>query len=781
MSILRNMAIKHKLISIIMLACVTGLVLAGAAFIGWEYRTFRNNMVKNLSTQAEMIAENCKASLAFQDADDAKETLKALRVEPSIVFGCIYNKDNQLFATYYHYYAEIKVHPTKFQESGFSFKDGFLTVFKPIVLDGEIVGTVCLRSDMSPMYAMLKRNISIIIAVLLLSSLVAFLMSSRLQKVISEPILSLSKVAKAVSEEKDYSTRAVKQSNDEVGLLIGSFNEMLEQIQQRDTELVDAKEKLEVRVDERTAELTIANKQLTREIDIRKKAEEALRESETRLNIVLNSILTGVVIIDAETHVIVDANPLATKIIGLPKEEIIGKVCHKFICPAEKDRCPISDLGQTVDKSERVLIKGDSKEIPILKTVTPTSWKGHRYFVESFVDITERKRAEEQLRKAEEKYRTQFEGALDAIFVADAETGIIIDCNPAATKLVEQKKSELVGKSQRILHPPEKIEGEFSDTFKQHLGEKQGQTLETQIITKTGEIKDVAIKASLIEVGGKKLMQGIFRDITDRKKAEQALKNLNEKLIQSNQQLQEFTYIASHDLREPTRKITSFGQLLAGSLAEKLNDDERENLNFMIDGADRMQQMIEALLLYSRVTTKGVQFEQLDLNEIIEQLKGLELAVKLEETNGTISVPEPLPAVKGDATQIRQLLQNLISNALKYHKKDALPEVTIRARKEDNGMVRVEVQDNGIGIKREQCNKLFVMFRRLHSKDEYEGTGIGLAVCKRIIERHRGEIGIESTYGQGSTFWFTLPTLGGVQKQQNEPVLDFAKPENNHN
>jgi len=658
MSILRNMAIKHKLISIIMLACVTGLVLAGAAFIGWEYSTFRNNMVQNLSTQAEMIAENCKASLAFQDADDAKETLRALRVNPSIVFGCIYSKDNKLFATYYRYYAEIKVHPTKFQESGFSFRDGFLTVFKPIVLDGEIVGTVCLRSNMSPMYAMLKRNIIIIIAVLLLSSLVAFLMSSRLQKVISGPILSLAEVAKAVSEKKDYSTRAVKQSNDEVGLLIGAFNEMLEQIQQRDTELVDAKEKLEVRVEERTAELTTANKQLTQEIDIRKKAEE-------------------------------------------------------------------------------------------------------------------------KLRKAEEKYRTQFEGAIDAIFVADAETGIIVDCNPAATRLVEREKSELIGQHQRILHPPERIEGEFSDTFIKHLTEEQGQTLETQVITKNGELKDIAIKASLIEVGGKKLLQGLFRDITDRKKVEQALKDLNEKLIQSNQQLQEFTYIASHDLREPTRKITSFGQLLAGSLAEKLNDDERENLNFMIDGADRMQQMIEALLLYSRVTTKGVHFEQLDVNEIIQQLKELELAVRLEETKGTISVPEPLPAVKGDATQIRQLLQNLISNALKYHKKDTLPEVTIRAHKEDKGMVRVEVQDNGIGIKREQHNKLFVMFRRLHSRDEYEGTGIGLAVCKRIIERHGGEIGIESTYGQGSTFWFTLPALGSVQEQQSEPALVFAKSESN--
>ena len=646
MTVLRNMAIKHKLILIIMLACITGLVLAGTAFIGWEYNTFRNSMAGNLSTQAEMIAENCKASLAFQDAEDAKETLRALRVDSSIVFGCVYTKDNKLFATYYRDYAKVEVHPQKPESSGFKFRDGFLTVHKPIVLDGEIIGSVCLRSDMSPMYAMLKRNTGIIIAVLFASSLGAFLMSSRLQNVISKPILSLAEVAKAVSEEKDYSTRAVKQSNDELGLLIDAFNEMLKQIQQRDTELVDAKEKLEIRVEERTAELTTANEQLTQEITVRKKAEE-------------------------------------------------------------------------------------------------------------------------QLRKAEEKYRTQFEGALDAIFVADAETGILIDCNPAATKLVGREKTELIGQSHTILHPAETVEGGFSKTFGQHLKEKQGETLETQVITKDGQIKEVAIKASLIEVRGKKLIQGIFRDITIRKKAEQSLKDLNEKLIQSNQQLQEFTYIASHDLREPTRKITSFGQLLGETLADKLSDDERENLNFMIDGADRMQQMIEALLAYSRVTTKGIQFEQLDLNEIVEQLKTLELAVKLEETNGTISVPEPLPAVEGDSTQMRQLLQNLISNGLKYHKKDTLPEVTIRARKQDNGMVRVEVKDNGIGIEKEQHGNLFVMFRRLHSKDEYEGTGIGLAVCKRIIERHGGEIGVDSIYGQGSTFWFTLPASASVQKKKD--------------
>lgn len=175
MFILRNMSIKRKLICIIMLACITGLVLAGTAFIGWEQSTFRNSIVQNLSTQAEMTAENCRAALAFQDAEDAKRILQALHVEPSIVFGCVYTKDNKPFAAYYGDYAEIKVHPYKFQESGFNFDGEFLTVFKPIVLDGETIGTVCLRSNLNPMYAMLKRSIGVIIIVLFLSSFVAFL------------------------------------------------------------------------------------------------------------------------------------------------------------------------------------------------------------------------------------------------------------------------------------------------------------------------------------------------------------------------------------------------------------------------------------------------------------------------------------------------------------------------------------------------------------------------------------------------------------------------------
>jgi len=269
-----------------------------------------------------------------------------------------------------------------------------------------------------------------------------------------------------------------------------------------------------------------------------------------------------------------------------------------------------------------------------------------------------------------------------------------------------------------------------------------------------------------------------IKEAAIQKTDEDTIQEINEKLIKSKQELEQFTYIASHDLREPIRKIKSFGKLLAQSLNDKLNDDERENFHYMIDGANRMEQMIEALLTYTRISTKGAEYEHLDLNEVVEQLKSAEYAVILEETKGTILVPEPLPAVNGDPAKVRQLMQYLISNALKYHKKDTPPEVIIRANILDNRMVRVEVQDNGIGIESEQCDKVFVMFRRLHSREEYEGVGIGLSVCKKIVERHGGEIGVESTYEQGSSFWFTLPASISVQEQQSEPALFSSMPDN---
>ncbi|HSV26707.1 MAG TPA: ATP-binding protein, partial [Sedimentisphaerales bacterium] len=259
--------------------------------------------------------------------------------------------------------------------------------------------------------------------------------------------------------------------------------------------------------------------------------------------------------------------------------------------------------------------------------------------------------------------------------------------------------------------------------------------------------------------------QALTAEVHSRKEAQMRLVNMNkdlaraiEKLEQSNEQLQEFAYVASHDLREPLRKISSFGRLLQDSLHDKFTEDDRENFEFMIDGAHRMQQMIEALLTYSRVTTHGAEFRPVDLNLIVEQLRSLELAAKLEDIPGSsIEVPEPLPVVFGDPVQIRQLMQNLIANGMKYQARGSIPKIIVRALKTEDNLCRIEIEDNGIGIKEEYYSTVFTMFRRLHSRSEYEGAGIGLAVCKRIVERHNGKIGLTSTVGKGSTFWFTVP------------------------
>jgi light-regulated signal transduction histidine kinase (bacteriophytochrome) len=249
------------------------------------------------------------------------------------------------------------------------------------------------------------------------------------------------------------------------------------------------------------------------------------------------------------------------------------------------------------------------------------------------------------------------------------------------------------------------------------------------------------------------------------------------KLEEANQELKNFVYIASHDLREPLRKISAFGAMLQKSLTGKITGDDAENLNFMIDGATRMTKMIEGLLAYSRVSTKTHSAEKVNLNNIVEQLGQLELSVLLEEKHTTLDVPRPLPAVEVDPVQIRQLMQNLIANGMKYQAKDkdVVPHITITSRPAADGMVRINVIDNGIGIAPEFQQAIFVMFKRLHTRNEYEGTGIGLAVCKKIVERHGGQIGVESELGKGSTFWFTVPQADENRvkepaKTDNEPV-----------
>jgi PAS domain S-box-containing protein len=255
------------------------------------------------------------------------------------------------------------------------------------------------------------------------------------------------------------------------------------------------------------------------------------------------------------------------------------------------------------------------------------------------------------------------------------------------------------------------------------------------------------------------------RDITDRKTAERQLRSYTAKLEQSNRELQEFAYVASHDLQEPLRKVQAFGDRLEKKYAAALSEEGRDYVNRMKNAAGRMQNLINDLLTFSRVATKTQPFQSINLKTITEEVVS-DLEVRIEQTGGKVEIGD-LPTLQADPLQMRQLLQNLIGNALKFHRAGDAPLVkvyaeTVTANDEmraaaDETFCRVVIADNGIGFDEKYLDRIFTVFQRLHGRMEYEGSGIGLAVCRKIVERHGGHINASSEEGKGATFFIDLP------------------------
>ena len=250
-----------------------------------------------------------------------------------------------------------------------------------------------------------------------------------------------------------------------------------------------------------------------------------------------------------------------------------------------------------------------------------------------------------------------------------------------------------------------------------------------------------------------RLFEQAQNEIRERKKAQKKLKQTAAELASSNKELEHFAYIASHDLQEPLRMVTSYVQLLTRRYGDRLDGSAHEFIDFAIDGASRMQKMINDLLVYSRVGTRGKPFMNIDSEDVLGQaLDNLKIALKESKAKVT---HDRLPEVKADETQLVQLFQNLISNALKFREKKKL-RIHISAEKNCQEWI-FSVRDNGIGIDSQHAERIFQIFQRLHNKKEYPGTGIGLAVCKRIVERHSGRIWVDSQPGKGTTFFFSIP------------------------
>jgi PAS domain S-box-containing protein len=341
----------------------------------------------------------------------------------------------------------------------------------------------------------------------------------------------------------------------------------------------------------------------------------------------------------------------------------------------------------------------------------------------------------------------------DALFVIDA-SGCIRVVNHAAHELLGFRDSDLLGRSiDRI----EQTSGDATISRTLHDLARRGPIRDQERLLRHVDGHAVNVSVSISPVSRPEQQEGavvIARDIRARKRADEELRLALTHLEQSNRELEDFAYVASHDLQEPLRKIQAFGDLLRSKHAEAMPEQARDYIERMQSAAKRMQILINDLLAFSRVTTKAQPFVRVDLAQIAaEVVKDLE--TRIHESGGRITVG-PMPVIEADPLQMRQLLQNLAGNALKFHRPDVPPVVDVRGEI-DGARCRITVADNGIGFEEKYAERIFTMFERLHARARYEGTGIGLSICRKIAERHGGEIRAYGRVDRGATFVVTLP------------------------
>lgn len=446
--------------------------------------------------------------------------------------------------------------------------------------------------------------------------------------------------------------------------------------------------------------------------------------------------------------------------LGYSRDEVIGRPSLDFLTPASREKAlnvglpRVRETGR-VDGIELQFVTRDGRVRDVMLSAIsdtgPEPWP--HLIVAGLQDVTER--------KLQEAARRESEDLLQRTGRVAGVGGWSLDVGSGTIRWTEETR-RIHGVSHDY-EPQLKTALDFYAPEARPLIQAAVETgmahgtpwdLELPLVRADGRRIWVRAVGAVEFTNGKPVrLVGALQDITERRLLDQRLTEKRQALARSNEDLERFAYVASHDLQEPLRMVTSYGQLLARRHADGLSAEGREFLHFMVDGGQRAQALIRDLLALARLDSEGrapvpVALEQV-LAEVLQPLR-----LKLQETCAIVT-HDALPTVNADPAQMRQLLSNLVGNALKFTGPRA-PQVHVGAQREP-GQWRISVQDNGIGIEAKFFERVFVMFQRLHLRSEHEGTGIGLALCKKIVERHGGHIGVESTPGEGTTFWFTLP------------------------
>jgi len=640
----RKISLRRKLTLVIMINTVMALCAAGIAFAEYGVYRFKELRLEDLNALANILGTNSTAPLAFKDPISAQDILRALAAKPHILSAAIYDRDGKPFAVYHRGESKVPYSAPPVESESSRFTSNRVLIFQAINFQGEKVGTVFLEGDTVEYKQLLVGYLLFFGLIVAAVSMGAFAMAGRLQRPISNPILELAWTTKMVTTSRDYSIRAGKHSEDEVGVLIDGFNEMLGQIQNRDTELRHAREDLERRVDERTLELE-------QEVADRQRAQEALRESEGRIRLLLDSTAEAIYGINREGKCTF-CNPATLRLLGHEKgDSLLDKDMHSAMhhtrpdgTPYPVEECQIFNSlhsGEGVHSDEEVFWRADGTSFPVEYWAFPIRKEGEAVgAVVTFLDITERKRAQAALLEAKE-----------------------------AAEAASRAKSEF-------------------------------------------------------------------------------LANM------------------SHEIRTPMNGIIGMTEL---ALDTTLTAEQRDYLNLVRSSADSLLRIINDILDFSKIEAGKLELEKTEfgIRDLLgETLKTLALRADKKTLEMLARVSPKVPAtLVGDPTRLRQLIVNLVGNAIKFTEEgNILVDVQLESIAGDEVRLHISVSDTGMGIPIEKQHMIFESFAQADGSTtrRFGGTGLGLTISRHLVELMGGHIWVESEIGKGSTFHFTCNLQQGT-------------------
>jgi PAS domain S-box-containing protein len=735
--------IKRRLSLVILLASLTVMLLTSAGFIISEVVASRRDLERNVRMAAQMIADQASSSLMYRDEADAREVLSSLRFVAHIESAALYNTNGLLFAYY-----PTNASPSRFPAAPPAFRKrlrgGILKWAEPVMQLDRRAGTLYIESNLGPVYERL--HVYAVIGTLVMSGslLVAYFLSNSLQKGISQPILQLAETARIISERHDYTVRARKLGEDEVGLLTDAFNHMLGQIQD---------------------------------------SEAALRDSAERLQLALQASQTGT----WDWHIQgnrMSCDPSMDHQFGLSAGQFEGTFEGFLRAIHPEDRPAVQQAVQRAIEQHQELnvelrVIWPDGSVHFLVNRGKALYNDHGQPVRMTgvsIEITERKRSEE----AHALMAAIVASSEDAIIGKDLQ-GRVISWNAGAARMFGYSAEEILGQPATVLTAPDRPNEESEILARIRRGEHLNH-YETVRIRKDGQPVCVSLSVSPIrnragEVVG---VSSISRDITERKRAEEEIRRLNAELearvrertaqlTETNHELEAFTYSVSHDLRAPLRHIDAFARIVEEELTGEVSPTLRNYISRIRRGTQTMGRLVDDLLNLSRVGRAELGWQRVDLHSLVEEVvSDLKAETAQRQIDWRVG---PLPTVECDPGLMRQVFANLLSNAVKYTRPrpQAVIEIGQLLTQDEHPLF---VRDNGVGFNMKYVGKLFGVFERLHRPDEFEGTGIGLATVRRIILKHRGRVWAEAEPDKGATFYFTLAagSHAGTETAPNRPL-----------